>query len=313
MENNKKRAAGSGTTSGPRRERRQAIQWSALQQADQPVSSPAEMEKQLAALKKATESAEKQLKELEKADKQAKRASSRSGKHGPRTEKAAETLKETLKKAPGNKPKLVSLEQIQKEQALEAKLASLKKELEKKMPATKSSSSSADPNSLKKEEDPIAAGTEKKEESSLKKEGKPVVVVDWHNCLEKDDVVPEENLHALKKVLEVADVRIISWVGTEARRKAALKQIRGLLPAETLKKVKGYQCVWYRCGEGGKVDWACHYKAEAVFDDHPAIVEEAREWGILPFATGGNKPHKGGGGFWSFAEAAESYLKKFDM
>ena len=90
------------------------------------------------------------------------------------------------------------------------------------MPATKSSSSSSDPNSLKKEEDPIAAGTEKKEESSLKKEGKPVVVVDWHNCLEKDDVVPEENLHALKKVLEVADVRIISWVGTEARRKSAL-------------------------------------------------------------------------------------------
>ena len=131
MENNKKRAAGSGTTSGPRRERRQAIQWSALQQADQPVSPPADMEKQLKALKKATESAEKQLKELEKADKQAKRASSRSGKHGPRTEKAAETLKETLKKAPGNKPKLVSLEQIQKEQALEAKLASLKKELEK--------------------------------------------------------------------------------------------------------------------------------------------------------------------------------------
>ena len=234
-------------------------------------------------LKKATESAEKQLKELEKAEKQAKRASSRSGKHGPRTEKAAETLKETLKKAPGNKPKLVSLEQIQKEQALEAKLASLKKEPEKKMPATKSSSSSADPNSLKKEEDPIAAGTEKKEESSLKKEGKPVVVVDWHNCLEKDDVVPEENLHALKKVLEVADVRIISWVGTEARRKAALKQIRDLLPADTLKKVKGYQCVWYR------------------------------EWGILPFAICGNKPHKGGGGFWSFAEAAESYLKKFDM
>ena len=147
----------------------------------------------------------------------------------------------------------------------------------------------------------------------MKKEGKPVVVVDWHNCLEKDDVVPEENLHALKKVLEVADVRIISWVGSEARRKSALKQIRDLLPAETLKKVKGYQCVWYRCGEGGKVDWACHYKAEAVFDDHPSIVEEAREWGLLPFAICGNKPHKGGGGFWSFAEAAESYLKKFDM
>ena len=55
MENNKKGAAGSGTTS---RERRQAVQWSALQQADQPVSSSADMEKRLAALKKATVSSE---------------------------------------------------------------------------------------------------------------------------------------------------------------------------------------------------------------------------------------------------------------
>ena len=297
------------TTSAARRERRQAVQWSALQQADQPISSSAAMEKQLAALKKATDSAEQQLKELAKAEKQAKRASSRSGKHGPRTE-AAETLKK--EEAKREKPKLKSLEQIQKEQELEEKLASLKKELQEKMPQAKSSSSSSGQKSLKKEEDPIAAATLKKEESSLKKEGKPIVVVDWHNCLEKDDVVSEDNLQALKRALEVADVRIISWVGSEARRKSTLKQIRDLIPAETLKKVKGYQCAWYKCGEGGKVDWACHYKAEALFDDHPSICEEAREWGLVAFAIAGNKPHLGSS-FWTFAEAAESYLKKFDM
>ena len=165
-------------------------------------------------------------------------------------------MKETLKKAPGNKPALVSLEQIQKEQALEAKLASLKKELEKNMPAAKSSSSSSDQKSLKKDEDPIAAATLKKEEFSLKKEGKPVVVVDWHNCLEKDDVVPEENLHALQNVLEVADVRIISSVGGEARRKSALKQIRDLLPAETLKKVKGSNVFGTDAGRGER--WIGH-------------------------------------------------------
>lgn len=67
--NNKKRPAGSGTTTGKRREQRQAKQWSALQKADPPVTSRAEMEAQLEALKKATESAQKQLSQLEKVEK----------------------------------------------------------------------------------------------------------------------------------------------------------------------------------------------------------------------------------------------------
>ena len=36
---------------------------------------------------------------------------------------------------------------------------------------------------------------------SLKKDV-PLVIIDWHNTLEVNDAIPEENLDALKKVLE---------------------------------------------------------------------------------------------------------------
>ena len=151
--NNKKRPAGSGTTTGTRREQRQAIQWSALQQADKPVTSTSDMEKHLEALKKATMSAEQQLKELEKAEKQHKRATSRRGKKGLRTQEPGWTEHE--------KPKLVSLAQVQKEQELEKKLASLKKELEASFNKSSGSASSAAP----------PAGESLKKEEALKKEG----------------------------------------------------------------------------------------------------------------------------------------------
>ena len=117
------------------------------------------------------------------------------------------------------KPKLVSPAQVQKEQELEERLASLKKELEASFNKPTGSASSAAPPaaSLKKEE---ALNKDSAAESSLKKVDRPLVIIDWHNTIEKGDALPEENLEALKKVLDVADVRIISWVGSESRRKA---------------------------------------------------------------------------------------------
>lgn len=302
--NNKKRPAGSGTTTGKRREQRQSKQWSALQQADPPVTSRAGMQAQLEALKKATESAQMQLAQLEKAERQSKKP----GKTGPRS-----PTPEEWAKASERKPRLISLAQVEAEKSLKAKLASLKKELaEKQGTANTGSSSSAGPPvgpSLKKD------GTESlkkdSEPAALKKGTKPVVIIDWHNTLEINDLLPEHNLAALKKVMEVADVRIISWVNSAARRSSTLQQIRDLIPQGTLKKVKSYQTIWYKCGEGGKVHWATYYKAETIFDDQPAVCEEARGWGLVSFPIAGNKPHKGSC-FWTFAEAAEAFLKGFD-
>ena len=178
MGNNKKRRAGSGTTTGKRREQRQAIPWSALQQADQPVATHSDMEKRLEALKKATKSAEEQLKKLEKAEQQSKRASSRSGKNGLRAQEAGWTQQE--------KPKPVSLAQVQKEQEVEERLASLKKGLEASFNKPTGSASSAAPPaaSLKKEEALKKAEALNKDsaaESSLKKVDRPLVIIDWHN------------------------------------------------------------------------------------------------------------------------------------
>ncbi|CAJ1448348.1 unnamed protein product [Effrenium voratum] len=46
---------------------------------------------------------------------------------------------------------------------------------------------------------------------------KPVVVVDWHETLEIDGEVPEENDEALQKLLEVAHVHILSYVESSSR------------------------------------------------------------------------------------------------
>ena len=101
--NNKKRPAGSGTTTGKRREQGQAKQWSALQKADPPVTSRSEMEAQLEALKKATESAQKQLLQLEKAEEKAQKAK-KHGKAGPRS-----PTPEQWTEVASRKPKLISL------------------------------------------------------------------------------------------------------------------------------------------------------------------------------------------------------------
>ena len=62
-------------------------------------------------------------------------------------------------------------------------------------------------------------------------------------------------------------------MSSEERRKSTLKQIRELIFTETLKKVKGYQTIWHKCGEGGKAHWATYYKAEALFDDQPPFAK----------------------------------------
>ena len=55
------------------------------------------------------------------------------------------------------------------------------------------------------------------------------------------------------------------------------------------------------------MDWACHYKAGAVFDDQVFVRKRGiGAWCLLQLLHPGSS-------FWTFAEAAESYLKKFDM
>ena len=135
---------------------------------------------------------------------------------------------------------------------------------------------------------------------------RPCVVVDWHNTLEEKDAVPHKNVVALETLLLVVDVHIISWVGSSARFEKTMQDIQQWLPAETLKKVKSFRCIYKMVGAEGKVDWACYLAAQAVFDDQPDVIQEALEWGLegYPIKAWGKSTS-----FWSFADAVEQYLK----
>ncbi|CAJ1430453.1 unnamed protein product [Effrenium voratum] len=57
---------------------------------------------------------------------------------------------------------------------------------------------------------------------------KPVVVVDWHETLEIDGEVPEENEEALQKLLEVAHVHILSYVESSSRERKVHQHAKAL-------------------------------------------------------------------------------------
>jgi hypothetical protein len=56
------------------------------------------------------------------------------------------------------------------------------------------------------------------------------------------------------------------------------------------------------------VDWACWLEAEAIFDDQPDVIKEARTWGLkgYPIKACG-KDHEGPA-FWSFADAVGQFV-----
>ena len=301
MSNNKSRASGSGTTSQARRERRQGVQWTSLSHADPPCTSSESLEEKLEALKKAQASAEEQLKKKKKEEEEEKAA----------LKKAEEDLDKALAKRGKNGPRSRSQSRARLSTAEEAaKEHALKDRLTKQLAQLKldTDPSLKKDNSLKKEK---GAASSSKGTTTLKKgkkSFKKVVVVDWHNTLEKGNAVPEKNLKALETLMLLAEVHIISWVGSQARYEATLEQIEDLLPAETLKKVSSYQCIWQMLGQDGKIDWACWLEAEAIFDDQPDVIKEGAQWGVkgYPIRAWG-KDHTGEA-FWSFADAVDQFV-----
>ena len=303
--NNKSRASGSGTTSQARRERRQGVQWTSLSHADHPCTSSESLEEKLEALKKAQASAEEQLKRKKKNEEEEKAA----------LKKAEENL-EALTKRGKNGPRsrsqsrarLSTAEEAAKEHALRDRLT---KQLAQLKLETDPSSLKKD-SSLKKEKGAASSSASSSKSTTTLKKGKSafkkVVVVDWHNTLEKGNKVPEKNLKALETLMLLAEVHIISWVGSQARYDATLEQIEDLLPAETLKRVSSYQCIWTMLGQDGKIDWACWLEAEAIFDDQPDVIKEGAQWGVkgYPIRAWG-KDHTGEA-FWSFADAVDQFV-----
>ena len=191
--NNKSRASGSGTTSQARRERRQGVQWTSLSHADHPCTSSESLEEKLEALKKAQASAEEQLKRKKKDEEEEKAA----------LKKAEENL-EALTKRGKNGPRsrsqsrarLSTAEEAAKEHALRDRLT---KQLAQPKLETDPSSLKKD-SSLKKEKGAASSSASSSKSTTTLKKGKSafkkVVVVDWHNTLEKRNKVPEKKLES---------------------------------------------------------------------------------------------------------------------
>ena len=186
MSNNKSRASGSGTTSQARRERRQGVQWTSLSHADPPCTSSESLEEKLEALKKAQASAEEQLKKkkkeeeeeteaLKKAEEDLDKALAKRGKNGPRSRSQS-------------RARLSTAEEAAKEHALRDRLTKQLAQL--KLETDPSSLKKG--NSLKKEKGAASSSQGTTTLKKGKKSFKKVVVVDWHNTLEKGNKVSEK-------------------------------------------------------------------------------------------------------------------------
>ena len=132
------------------------------------------------------------------------------------------------------------------------------------------------------------------------------VCVDWHDTLEKGEVISAENMAALNCLLQVCKVHIISSVGSNWRKKQVLKDIRDLPQFD---KLASHHAIMVQTGVGGKVDWACYLGCEAIFDDQAKIIKEGKEWGLKTYPIQGKTDHQGGGCWATFADAVLDFLE----
>ena len=113
----------------------------------------------------------------------------------------------------------------------------------------------------------------------------PIMVVDWHNTIEKHDRVTFQNEKALNKLMDYAVVHILSYVETQWRGNEVHKQVKNLLSPSTRRKLKGVHCCYERVGLHGKLGWCRKLHASGIIDDNNDIINECRAEGLLCFAV----------------------------
>ena len=111
---------------------------------------------------------------------------------------------------------------------------------------------------------------------------RPVVVVDWHNSLEKEDTVPESHQEALEQLMQVADVHILSYVGTRNRMAQVHQDVKDMVRA--MAQLAGVHTCWHKTGWQGKAAYCIWLKASAIFDDDEKICTECFGKGIETYA-----------------------------
>lgn len=287
--NKKGRKFGHGTTSQARKERRKGMQWSALEKAD--PTDPTVLAKHLEALEKAKARCQERM-----ADAVTKKLEQLSTSDEPR----AGGAKHRGKSGQPRKAVLTPAAAASSSSGLEKPTATLEKEGKKKKSKPAQDLEKSKPKDLEKSQGSTTHG------SATKGLEKPVVVVDWHNTLEKDDVVSQDNLAGLEKLQEHCRVILLSAVDTVSRKKQVLVDMDAMIPDHIHQQGLGKETCWKKCGEGGKADLAWQWDAVAIFDDNWHICQECEAWGIDAYQVSQKKAAKGA--FPTFWKAVDAFL-----
>ena len=264
------------------------MQWSALEKAD--PTDPTVLAKHLEALEKAKARCQERM-----ADAVTKKLEQLSTSDEPRAGGAKHRGKSGQPRKAVLTPAAAS-----SSSGLEKPTATLEKEGKKKKSKPAQDLEKSKPKDLEKSQGSTTHG------SATKGLEKPVVVVDWHNTLEKDDVVSQDNLAGLEKLQEHCRVILLSAVDTVSRKKQVLVGMDAMIPDHIHQQGLGKETCWKKCGEGGKADLAWQWDAVAIFDDNWHICQECEAWGIDAYQVSQKKAAKGA--FPTFWKAVDAFL-----
>ena len=189
------------------------MQWSALEKAD--PTDPTVLAKHLEALEKAKARCQERM-----ADAVTKKLEQLSTSDEPR----AGGAKHRGKSGQPRKAVLTPAAAASSSSGLEKPKATLEKEGKKKKSKPAQDLETSKPKDLEKSQGSTTHG------SATKGLEKPVVVVDWHNTLEKDDVVSQDNLAGLEKLQEHCRVILLSAVEAATRKKQVLVDMDAMIP-----------------------------------------------------------------------------------
>ena len=180
-------------------------------------------------------------------------------------------------------------------------------------------------NEMKEEETPLKKGAvenELKKETPLEKGGagavekKPLkkghIMVDFHNVLEVDEVIPEESHAAMLRLLDAGcQVTVCSW----CYKRRATEVMETMQRQVWYPRLASCFIVTDRKGYGSKA-WHCERLGiEALVDDSGDILEDARKNGVAIFPVVSSKNthnwwlNQGGTIYTSLGPAVDAYLK----
>lgn len=137
-----------------------------------------------------------------------------------------------------------------------------------------------------KDQEPLGKGQQEGPQAEPLGKGskdKPIVVVDWHKTLALKGGVPPKHLAALRTLLQVASVHIVSYVETWTRAKE-VAALALALPCRA--SLSGVHTCWRRTGKHGKAAWCKYLGATVIFDDCGCgqVIQECDSQGLLALA-----------------------------